>query len=439
MSLFREAVHRDLVLFVNGIRPSTVEAIETYRDRYDKSIRALILVDRKKKKLLQEAQAFARNKKVTLIQCDTDVPVQIKQVLAPYIDRLLAVTCQFENSVPTLQKVLPHVPYLNGPTEESLDWATDKILMRRMLKSHNPKITPKYTVIEDATEKSIAKVEKRVGFPVVVKPAGLAASLLVSVCYHEEELEETLKVTFKKIEKIYKEKLGRGKPKVLVEQLMEGTMYSIDSYVNDRGNVYHTPPVHVKTGREVGFDDFFGYQRITPTKLTKPKIEDANHVATEAIKALGMRSTVCHIELMRTDGQWKIIELAPRLGGFRHTMYTWSFGINHILNDILIRIPQKPVLPKKRKGFTAVFNMYGKTEGKLNTIKGLRKVRELDSFVYMNVHKKKGDTLQFAKNGGGVVVEVILFNKKRPDLLADIRRMEKAVDIVVDPKRRTKS
>ncbi len=438
MALFREAVHRDTILFINSLRPSTIEAINTYRDRYDKQVRILLFVDAKKKTFLEEAKIYEKHKKVELVIADFSSPIKIKQALKPYMDRLLAITSQFENSIPSLKQVLPHVPYLNAPTQESLEWATDKVKMRRMLRAHNPTISPKFTVIKENTDAAIAQIERNVGYPLVVKPAGLAASLLVSVCYHREELEDTLKQTFKKLNKLYKERLGRGTPQILVEQLMEGTMYSIDAYVNDRGNVYFDPPVHVKTGRSIGFDDFFGYQRITPTKLTKPKIEDANHVSAEAIKALGLRSTTAHVELMYTGSTgWKIIELAPRMGGFRHTMYNWSYGINHILNDILIRIPQKPVIPKKRKGFTAVFNMYGKTEGTLDVIKGLKKIRSLESFVYVNVHKKKGDTLKFAKNGGGVVLEVVLFNKVRAGLLADIRRMEKAIEIVVSPKRKS--
>lgn len=437
MALFREAIHRDTILFINRIRPSTIEAIETYRDRYDKAVKILIIVDRRKKKFIEESMAFAKSKKVTVVTCNTDSPVQVKQVLAPYIDRLLAVSTQFENSVPELKRILPHVPYLNGPTQESLDWSTDKVKMRRMLRAHKPGISPRFTVIKDNSKESVAQVGRIVGYPLVVKPAGLAASILVSVCYHEEELEQTLKFTFKKLERIYKEKLGRGTPQILVEQMMEGTMYSIDSYVNDRGNIYHTPPVHIKTGRSLGFDDFFGYQRITPTKLTKPKIEDAEDVCEDAIKAIGLRSTSVHTELMKTDKGWKIIELAPRMGGYRQTMYGWSFGINHILNDILIRIPQKPVIPRKRKGFTAVFNMYGKSEGKLESIRGIKKVKALNSFVHLNIKKHKDDVLLFAKNGGGVVLEISLYNKNRPDLLADIRRMEKAVEIVVAPKRRT--
>ncbi len=438
MSLFREAAHRDTLLFINGIRPSTIEAVETYKDVYEKSVNILILVDSRQKSLLSKAKTYEKHKRVRVITCDTRSPIKVKQALKSYKDRLLAVSSQFESSIPYLQKVIPCLPYLNSPTQESLDWATDKIKMRKLLKAHKSSISPRFTVIKDKSISSIEQVEKAVGYPVIVKPAGLAASILVSVCYHREELEEVLESTFKKIEKLYKEKLGRGTPQVLVEQLMEGSMYSIDTYVNGRGNVYHAPPVHVKTGRSIGFDDFFGYQRITPTKLTKPKIEDANHTATEAVRALGLRSTTCHTELMYTAKGWKIIEIAPRMGGYRHTMYSWSFGINHILNDILIRIPQKPVLPKKSKGYTAVFNMYGEKEGKLSSIRGAKKVRNLKSFVHMEINKKKGETLLFAKNGGGKVLSLVLFNKNRADLLADIRRMEKSLEIIVEPKRKSR-
>jgi biotin carboxylase len=433
MTLFRESINRDTILYINKINSLTVDALDQYRVEYGKKLKILVIVDQKKKILVENAKKYKNIKNVTVLLCTTESPVKVKKALAPYIDKLLAVSCQPENSIPTLKQVLPHVPYLNGPTEESLDWATNKIKMRRMLKAHNPSISPKFTVIVDGSQESIEQIEKNVGYPVVVKPAGLAASMLVSVCYHREELERTLKTTFRKISKIYKERLGRGQPQVLVEKLMEGSMYSIDGYVNDRGVTYWNPPVHIRTGRSIGFDDFFGYHQLTPTKLSKYKIEQANFVATESVKALGLRSTTCHVELMKIVGGWKIIELAPRMGGFRHTMYKKSFGTNHILNDILIRIPQKPIIIKKRKGFTVVFKIFSKKEGKLQKIKGLKIVRDLKSLVYVEVKKLIGDELRFAKHGGSSVVEIALFNEIRSELLADIRRMEKAIEIVVSP------
>lgn len=431
MSSFHEAASRDTVLFINGVRKQTFAALNTYETRYGKRLQMVVFVDSKRSKLINELNKQKATKKLTVVAVDFDTPSEIRKALKKYTDHLLAVTCQFENSIPFYEKVIPHVPYLDTPTQSSLDWSTDKIAMRQLLKTQDKTLIPKYIVVKDASEESLIKIEKKVGYPVVVKPAGLAASLLVSVCYHREELEATISKTFKTIDKVYKKKMGRGTPKILVEQLMDGEMYSIDVYVNGRGNTYATPLVHVKTGRAIGFDDFFGYQRLTPTRLLQSHIDDANHAAFSAVKALGLRSTTAHVELMRTEKEWKIIELAPRMGGFRHEMYQLSYGINHILNDILIRIPQKPIIPKKLKGYTAVFNIYAKKEGKLKAISGIKKVKSLASYNDMNILKNTGDELKFAKNGGGVVVEVMLFNKLRADLLADIRRMEKALEIDV--------
>jgi hypothetical protein len=207
-------------------------------------------------------------------------------------------------------------------------------------------------------------------------------------------------------------------------------MYSIDAYVNARGVIYFTPTVYVKTGREVGFDDFFGYMRMTPTRLTPAHTEEAQEAATKGIRALGMRSTTCHIELLRTEGGWKVIEIGPRIGGFRHAMYDLSFGIDHTLNDILIRIPKKPILPKKVKGYTAVMQFYAKKEGKLEKIQGQFKIEALESVQRLKVRKETGDKCLFAKNGGDPVLEAILFNPIRSTLLADIRRLEQYLNIV---------
>jgi biotin carboxylase len=217
---------------------------------------------------------------------------------------------------------------------------------------------------------------------------------------------------------------------------MDGAMFSIDAYVNQRGVIYYTPLVHVRTGRSVGFEDFFGYMRITPVILKPHKIEDARKVAEKAIEALNLRSTTCHIELMKTEDGWKVIELGPRVGGFRHEMYELSYGFDHTLNDILIRIPKKPILTKKAKGYTSVMQFYAQSKGRLRNIDGINKVRKLESFSRIDIKKKPGDMCDFARNGDDPVFTIVLFNKDRSRLLADIRRLEQAVSInVIRPQR----
>ncbi len=428
MSGFDEAQERDMILFVGSYLATQKIALGKLSKSFDKTINACVLLDVTD---VNARKSLTVDSKAKVIECDFSSDVAIQKALAPYKHRFLAVTCRAERNVPILKRTVPHVPYINTPTELSLDWTTDKIRMRQLLRNYDKAISPKFLVVHDATEETLNKIEKQVGFPLIIKPAGLAASLLVTLCYHREELEANLKNTVRKIDQIYKKKKGRGTPQILVEEFMEGAMFSIDTYVNQRGVMYHMPLVHVKTGRSVGFDDFFGYMRITPVILKPHKIEAAKKVAEKAVEAMGLRSTTCHIELMKTEDGWKIIELGPRIGGFRHEMYELSYGMDHSLNDILIRIPKKPILTKKVKGFTAVMQFYSFHKGRLQSLEGINKVRKLESFSRIDINKKIGDMCDFARNGDDPVFSIVLVNKNRSRLLADIRRLEKTIQIKV--------
>lgn len=415
-----------MILFVGSYLSDHVNTVKRISTLLDKKVTALVLLNVGDHSALS---SVANDNKATVIVCDFSNDLEIQKLLKPYKHRLLAATCRAEKNVPLLRRVVPHIPYLNTPTEKSLDWTTDKISMRKLLRNYDKSISPKFLVVHDATEATLDKIESKVGYPLIIKPAGLAASLLVTLCYHREELEESLNNTVKKIRTIYKKKQGRGEPQILVEQYMEGSMYSIDSYVNQRGVVYHTPLVSVKTGRSVGFEDFFGYMRITPVQLRPYKVEAAQKAAEKAIEAMGLRSTTCHTELMKTEEGWKIIELGPRIGGFRHEMYELSYGIDHTTNDTLIRLPKKPILAKKVKGYTVVMQFYAKKKGRLSRIEGMNRIRKLESFKRINIKKKPGQMCDFARNGDDPVFDIVLFNKDRSSLLADVRRIEQRVKI----------
>lgn len=415
---------KNIILYIGKINSVMVEALRAYEKKHRKTYRIALLLDKKDiKHAKQEALADI------VIECDTNSPLSIQKALLPYHDAILGMTCRGEDQIPLYAKIIPHLPYLKTPTSESLLWACDKISMRRRLYVHNKKITPAYTLVSDTSPAAFAKIEKKVGYPLIVKPTGLAASRLVTICFHREELEKSLKKIFKSIHKVYRDNGYTNPPQVLVEQFMEGDMYSIDGYVTSRGKVHFCPMVHIKTGRTIGFDDFFGYQQMTPTLLKKESVTAAQHVAREAVKALALRSTTVHIELMKTERGWKIIELGARVGGFRQQMYEFSYGINHTANDVLIRIPEKPLIPQKVKGYTVAMKFFAKKEGRLTKLTGIKRARELESFKEIHINKKIGDLCTFAKNGGSSVFNIILFNKDRSKLLADIRRLEQMVEM----------
>ncbi len=423
-------IYSNIILFVNNVSQMVKDSVIELEKTTGVSYTIAVIADTNSYKKIQAKGSIAD----LVIPCNFSSSVAIEAALLPYKDAIIGTTCFGEKNISSFKRIVPHLPYVISPTAKSLGWATNKIMMRQLFAARNKKITPKFTVITDASEEAILSIKKRVGYPLVLKPASLASSQLVTKCYHEDEIRQTLKKMFKRIEKFYKierPEYEEIKTEVLVESFMDGEMYSIDAYVDAFGEIYFCPFVHVKTGAHIGFEDFFNYYRITPTTLSKENIEKGHYVTEEAIYALNLRNTTVHVELMKTDNGWKVIELGPRVGGFRHLMYELSYGINHILNDILVHMGKKPKISKKVKGHTCVLKFYGKTEGVLKKIEGVRKINKLASFKEVKTHLLIGGDCRFAKNGGKGVVDVVLFNPDRSHLLADVRRVEKILKITI--------
>lgn len=415
--------NKNIVVFVEQYVPQAIKSLKAHAPKY----RTLLLRDIKNK-AKDGSRAFSVD---FLKYVDFTKPLKIAEALLPYHDELLCITARGENGANKLKEVLPHVPYLRTPTRESLEWATDKYEMRKRMKLFDPKNTPRFTKIAENSKSERTRVIDKIGFPLVIKPANLQESLLVTICYHEEEFEKALRNVFKKLRTEYQKMKRTQMPTIMAEEYMEGDMYSIDSYVNSRGEIYHCPLVRVLTGRNIGRDDFYNYKQTTPSSLKKDTVARAHKVAETAIHALGLRSVTAHVELMKIDDEWKIIEVGPRIGGFRPLLYELSCDIDHSLNDVLIRIPQKPVIPKKCKGVATAMKWFAEREGVIVEMKGIKKIEELESFHSIVMNKKIGDRATFSKNGGISIFNLFLYNDDRSKLLADIRRVEQLVKIKV--------
>ena len=422
------AHQKNIIVYVMGLPAGTVDSIRRYEKKAGKKFKVMLLWDSrvKNEKTLKDYHGLDY-----FVTCDFSKPHRIAEALLPYQDKLCAITCRAEKHILRFAQVVPHVPYLRTPNAESLLWATDKYEMRKKFRLFAPKHTPLFTKVKDNSKKERKRIAEKVGFPLIVKPTNLTASILVSICYHEEELEAVLRRSFRKLKKLYGDDNRKEIPGLLAEAYMEGDMYSVDAYVNSRGTVHFCPMVKVVTGKNIGHDDFYNYLHITPTALKKETVGKACSVAEMGIHALGLRNTTAHVELMRVDDDWKLIEIGPRVGGFRDKLHRLSCDIDHSLNDVLIRLPKKPVIPKKCKGYAATLKWFPKKEGVIIRLKGIKKMREVKSFHEITVLKKVGDRCHFAKNGGRAVFSVTLYNQDRSSLLADIRRIEQLVDIKI--------
>ncbi len=418
---------KNIVLFVAALPVDVTSSIREHEKQTGEKFRIMLLWD----SAVKDVKDAMNDPNLDIVEICDFSDDSLMETLLPYQDELLCVVARSESAQARLSKVIPHVPYLHTPTSESLKWATDKYKMRKRMYLFDPKITPRFTKVNNNSKKERERVIAEVKFPMIIKPASLSMSRFVTICYHREELEKNLRAIFKNIKKAYHNDSRKEEPIVIAEEYMEGEMYSIDSYVDSKGKIWHCPLVKVTTGKDIGHDDFFNYLVLTPTLLKPATVKKAEVVAEKLIKALALRNVTTHTELMKIDDEWKVIELGPRVGGFRSEAYKLSCGINHDVNDIYIRMNKTPMIPEECEGFAAVLKFYADKEGIITEFKGIKKIKELESFHQVNINKKIGDRAVFARNGGKAIFVLYLYNKDRSKLLADIRRAETLVNVKV--------
>ena len=417
------------IVYVGNITKKSLENIKEYITTKNKKWEIIIL---------QEHGTAEINETLYL---DFNNSEEIQLWVKKYAKNILCITARSEKNIPLFQKIIPHLPdNILTPTVASLKKSTEKTEMRRAFRKHKPSISPKFKIIDDLnTIPSSKEIMKKMDFPVIVKPSGLASSMLVQAAHYPDELNQILINIKKKIFNVYKKEKGRGNPTILIEEIIDGDIYSIDAYTNNSGETYFTPFVKYRTSAQKGFDDFFLYERRSPTRLSKKTSSEGKNIAKEGIKALGLRNTTTHIELVLGDDGWKIIEIGPRIGGNREMIYEKCYGINHNINDLFIRIPKKkPIIKEKVLGYTSTIQFFPQKEGFITKIVGVKKVEKLKSYFETKQKLKKGDKSVHAKNGGSFVVQITLFNTNKAQFIEDKRKLEQMVHIETSSARKKK-
>lgn len=420
---------RNIILTINVVEEPLVRAVHLQSKALGKKLEGLVLVHKEYAKLTNRPKD--RTGLFKEIICDFDNIDEVQAVLKPYHDRLLAVTCRYEEAIQPFGKVIPFLPYLYTPSGASLLWSTEKNLMRDRMKNYDSSLGPRYQYMQAADMPKLDELIKDFEFPVIIKPCGLAKALFVTECDDMEELRENLEKIFEVIENAYTREQYPGEPSLLVEEMMQGDMYSTDAYITHDGKISCLPLIRVTTAHELGLPGFYGRELTTITNLSDSEIQAAFKTTISGLRALNLSSTSAHIELFNTPTGWKIIEIAARIGGHRDDLYREAYGFEHFFNDLSIRMGKDPVVNMKAISNATAVNIYADQEGYIDAIEGLEKARKLESVVYLHEHAKPGDLALFAMNGGDNVIDGVLRNDDPKKLREDIKRVNDLVNIKI--------
>lgn len=296
---------------------------------------------------------------------------------------------------------------------------TDKFLMRQLFADAPQKISPDFAVVK--TEQDVRDFANAHSFPLILKPANLSKSLLVFKNDNLQDLLANYHKMMAAIDGVYARYAPHNTPKVLIEEFMSGPVHSVDAFV-DNDSIPHVleQVVDYQTGYDIGYDDNFHYSRIIPSALSTEEILRIREVAALGCKALGMRSSPAHVEIIRTDDGPMIVEIGARNGGYRQRMHGLANGIDLTDNALRLAFGDKPQLKTERSDAMGVFELFPKFPGAFHGIAKQDELKQLASLVYFSQKVELGDHVGLSSEGHKMCAVVMLHNEDHEQFARDL-------------------
>lgn len=329
-----------------------------------------------------------------------------------------AVLATYESYILPAAWIAEHLQ-LPGMPVAAAEACTDKSLMRALFAEAPEKVSPAFSVV--TSEEDAIRFAEAHDFPIILKPANLAKSLLVTKSNTLEELIQNYRKSAELLEATYKKYARNRQPKLIIEEFLEGSIHSVDAFIDANG----TPQVleqvvDYQTGYDIGYDDNFHYSRLLPSTLSGADQAALRHCAEVGIKALGMKSSPAHVEIIMTKAGPRIVEIGARNGGYRERMHYLANDIDITGCAIALSLNHPADTTASRNSPCAVLELFPKTPGIFTGINEYESLKNLSSLNYLSVKATEGAFIGKAADGYKMAAVVILFNEDADQFARDL-------------------
>ncbi|HKX72575.1 MAG TPA: ATP-grasp domain-containing protein [Candidatus Saccharimonadales bacterium] len=353
------------------------------------------------------------------VVCDFSSRESILKVVHGITEPIDAVIATYENYILPASWIASDLG-LPGISPASAEACTDKFLMRSLFAEAPEPVSPDFAIVKN--EETLRTFAASHEFPLMLKPANLAKSLLVTKNHNLDELLANYRRTMDQIVSVYQKYSPSRSPSLLVEEFLDGSTHSVDAFTGQDGEPHVLKQViDYETGFDIGFDDNFTYSRLLPSKLSKDDQAALRHVAAVGIKALGITSAPSHVEIIMTKKGPRIIEIGARNGGYRERMHGIANGIDITGNALNLTLGKPVELRATRNDSCATLELLPKTPGTFTGITNEDALKDLPSLNYYSVKAMPGQYVGKAADGYKMCAIIILHNADKAQFDRDLQ------------------
>lgn len=258
----------------------------------------------------------------------------------------------------------------------------DKVVMKQVMESVNLPIVP-YTWFYDSeyldNKENILKEIKKIGYPVIVKPATLGSSIGIEVAKNEKDIESKIEDAMEYDTKIVVEKV--------IENLTEVNASVLGNYEYQK-----VSPLEEVMGEDeiLSFADKYlgnakskgtaskgmaSTSRIVPARISEKLTKEIQDTAKQVFKALNL-SGVCRVDFLIDNKENKFYVNEPNTCPGSLSFYLWKeAGMEYSeLLDEMVSIAIKEYKHKNQKTMSfksSIFDGFNGSKG-LKGMKGLK-------------------------------------------------------------------
>lgn len=361
------------------------------------------------------------------VVCDFSSEATIDEALSRLTSRykIDGIICTYENYI-LLSAQISQKLGLNGMPIAAAEACTDKYLMRQLFAKAPQKISPDFAEVYSLDD--VITFANSHEFPIILKPANLAKSLLVTKNHDMEELKANYQKATDSIEAIYKKYAPNRTPKLIIEEFMSGPVHSVDAFVDASGMPHVLENVvDYQTGYDIGYDDNFHYSRLLPSKLPNEQVQAIRDVAAMGCKALGMKNSPAHVEIIRTQDGPMIVEIGARNGGYRERMHALANGIDITGNAIKLSLGEPLSITPTRNDPCAVLELFPKTAGIFTGISNQESLLKLPSLKHFAIKQTVGEYVGKSADGYKMCAVIMLHNENAEQFEKDLAFINSSV------------
>ncbi|KKK39862.1 hypothetical protein WQ57_00780 [Mesobacillus campisalis] len=267
---------------------------------------------------------------------------------------------------------------LSHPPPSAIYKMEEKTRFRKALQGLD--LNPFFIVIplEEPAEKVAERLEH--SLPLIVKSPQSNGSKDVILAESKRELEQGIQLLRKQFP-------GQA---ILIEEYLIGPQYLIEVLVWE-GKVHIVGVIEQFISKK---DRFIVTGYHYPASLSKTQHEKLKTVIEKVLATLDMTLGSCHLEMRWVNGEWKLVEINPRVsGGAMNQILFEGSGINLVQEIIKIHLGEEPDLThgKLRHVFAQFITVAAR--GMLLRVTGKNRALSLEGVKEVYVKPRKGAIL----------------------------------------------